>query len=46
MTLVSAMNTKDYPVIMGGILLTGVLVLVSSLLADIAYAFVVPRIRY
>lgn len=46
MTLVSAMNTKDYPVIMGGILLTGVLVLVSSLLADIAYAFVDPRIRY
>lgn len=46
MTLVSAMNTKDYPVIMGGILLTGILVLVSSLLADIAYAFVDPRIRY
>jgi peptide/nickel transport system permease protein len=46
LTLVSAMNAKDYPVIMGGILLTGVLVLISSVLADIAYAFVDPRIRY
>lgn len=45
-TLVNAMNTKDYPVIMGGILLAGVLVLVSNLLADIAYALVDPRIRY
>ena len=46
LTLVNAMNTKDYPVLMGGILLAGVLVLVSSLIADIAYAFVDPRIRY
>lgn len=46
LTLVNAMNTKDYPVLMGGILLAGMLVLVSSLLADIAYAFVDPRIRY
>jgi len=45
-TLVSAMNSKDYPVIMGGVLLTGVIVLLSSLIADIAYAFADPRIRY
>src|SRR6478752_743427 len=45
-TLVSAMNTKDYPVIMGGVLMTGVIVLFSSLIADVAYAFADPRIRY
>src|SRR6478735_1777079 len=45
-TLVSAMNTKDYPVIMGGVLMTGIIVLFSSLIADIAYAFADPRIRY
>ncbi|MGH2558831.1 MAG: ABC transporter permease [Thermomicrobiales bacterium] len=44
--LVEAMNTKDYPVIMGGILMTGILVLSSNLLADIVYSVVDPRIRY
>jgi peptide/nickel transport system permease protein len=44
--LVEAMKTKDYPVIMGGVLMTGVLVLVSSLIADILYAVADPRIRY
>jgi len=44
--LVEAMNTKDYPVIMGGVLMTGVIVLTSNLLADVAYAVVDPRIRY
>jgi peptide/nickel transport system permease protein len=45
-TLVEAMKTKDYPVIMGGVLMTGVLVLVSSLVADLLYAVADPRIRY
>ncbi|CAN5641528.1 oligopeptide ABC transporter permease AppB [soil metagenome] len=44
--LVEAMKTKDYPVIMGGVLMTGVLVLVSSLIADMLYAVADPRIRY
>jgi peptide/nickel transport system permease protein len=44
--LVEAMKTKDYPVIMGGVLMTGVLVLVSSLIADLLYAVADPRIRY
>jgi peptide/nickel transport system permease protein len=45
-TMVEAMNTRDYPLIMGGILVSGILVLVSSLLADIGYAMADPRIRY
>lgn len=46
LTLVNAMNTKDYPLLMGGILLSGIMVLLSSLIADIAYALADPRIRY
>lgn len=45
-TMVEAMNNRDYPVMMGGILLSGVTVLFSNLLADISYAFADPRIRY
>ena len=44
--MVGAMNTRDYPLMMGGVLLSGTLVLVSTLLADLAYAAVDPRIRY
>ncbi len=45
-TMVEAMNNRDYPVFMGGILLAGITVLVSNLLADIAYAMADPRINY
>jgi len=44
--MVSALNARDYPVIMGGILLSGILVLLSNLLADISYALADPRVRY
>ena len=44
--MVEAMNTRDYPLIMGGLLLSGILVLFSNLLADVAYALADPRIRY
>ncbi len=44
--MVSALNARDYPVIMGGILLSGILVLCSNLLADVSYALVDPRVRY
>ena len=46
LTLVTAMKTNDYPVIMGGILMSGILVLSCNLLTDIGYALVDPRIRY
>lgn len=37
---------RDYPVIMGGLVIGAVLTLVGNLIADIAYAYVDPRIRY
>ena len=46
LTMVNAMNTKDYPLMMGGILLSGIMVLLSSFIADVAYAVADPRIRY
>jgi peptide/nickel transport system permease protein len=44
--LVDSTAKRDYPMMMGGLLLSAVLVLFANLLADIAYAFVDPRIRY
>jgi peptide/nickel transport system permease protein len=41
-----AMTRRDYPVIMGLTLLFSVLTLLGQLIADIAYAFVDPRISY
>lgn len=43
---ISAVTQRDYPVIMGINFIAAVLVLLSNLLADVAYAFVDPRIRY
>lgn len=43
-TMVEAMNNSDYPVMMGGILLSGLTVLFSNLVADVAYALADPRI--
>ena len=39
-------TTRDYPVIMGVNFIVAVLVLLSNLLTDIAYAVVDPRVRY
>jgi ABC-type dipeptide/oligopeptide/nickel transport system permease component len=44
--MVEATAIRDYPVMMGGILMSGILVLFSNLLADVAYAVADPRIRY
>ncbi len=43
---VDASLQRDYPVIMGVALVTSVAIVVSNLMADIAYAFVDPRIRH
>lgn len=43
-TMVEATNNSDYPVMMGGILISAITVLVCNLLADVAYAFADPRI--
>jgi len=37
---------RDYPVIMGGLVIGAVLTLLGNLIADITYAYVDPRIRY
>jgi peptide/nickel transport system permease protein len=46
LTMVSATKGLDYPLLMGGVLVTGVVVLLSNLLVDVAYGVADPRIRY
>lgn len=43
---VTSISNRDYPVIMGTILLYAVFLVISNLLVDIVYAFLDPRIRY
>lgn len=43
---ISAITSREYPVIMGLNLFTSILVLVGNLVADILYAWADPRIRY
>jgi peptide/nickel transport system permease protein len=43
---VSAVFSRNYPVIMGITVLTALLIVIGNLLADIGYALVDPRIRY
>lgn len=41
-----AIFSRDYPVVMGTVILSAVLIIVGNLLADIAYAYADPRVRY
>jgi len=41
-----ATTTRDYPILMGITLISATMILLSNLLADVAYGFVDPRIRY
>jgi peptide/nickel transport system permease protein len=43
--LINAVDTRDYPVIMGATLIIGACVIVVNLLTDIAYAAIDPRIQ-
>ena len=43
---VTAMFTRDYPVLMGILLLGSAAVLLANLLADLVYGWLDPRIRY
>jgi peptide/nickel transport system permease protein len=43
--LVNAVETRDYPVIMGATLVVGACVIVVNLLTDITYAVIDPRIK-
>jgi peptide/nickel transport system permease protein len=46
LTLLTATNSEDVPLVMGVFSFIGVLSLVAHLVADITYAFLDPRIRY
>lgn len=39
-------STRDYPLIMGMVLISALLIVVSNLLTDLTYAAIDPRIRY
>jgi peptide/nickel transport system permease protein len=43
---VTAVGERDYPLVLGILLVFSVLVVFANLLADVAYAYVDPRIRY
>jgi ABC-type dipeptide/oligopeptide/nickel transport system permease component len=42
----NAINERDWPIVMGGVIIIVFLVMVINLLVDISYAFLDPRIRY
>ena len=44
--MVEAVFARDYEVIMGGLVLSALLTLLGNLIADIAYSYADPRIRY
>jgi peptide/nickel transport system permease protein len=41
-----AATSHDFPVLLGGTLVVGVATVIGSLVADIAYAVLDPRVRY
>jgi len=43
--MIEAINRRDYPVLQGGLLLLGTVVMTVNLLVDIAYGVINPRIR-
>lgn len=46
LTLLQAVQNEDLPLAMGALTFVGVLALIAHLVADVAYAFLDPRIRY
>ena len=44
--LIEAISRRDYPVLQGGVLLVGVMVMIVSLLVDVTYGIINPRIRH
>ena len=42
---VDALGMKEYPVLMGMMMFTGIFVIIGNLLADIAIAAIDPRVR-
>jgi peptide/nickel transport system permease protein len=46
MLVLSSINTQDYPLVQGVVLVMAVMVLLINLLVDLAYCWLDPRIRY
>lgn len=44
--LIEGINRRDYPVLQGGTLMIGAVVMTVNLLVDLAYGLINPRIRY
>jgi peptide/nickel transport system permease protein len=44
-TMLSAVISKDIPVLQGAVLLVGIIYMISTLLADVLIAFLNPRVR-
>jgi len=44
--MIEAIGRRDYPVLQGGILLLGCMVMVINLLVDVTYGIINPRIRH
>jgi dipeptide transport system permease protein len=44
--LIDGINRRDYPVLQGGTLLIGAMVMMVNLLVDLAYGLINPRIRH
>ncbi|ARB46637.1 ABC transporter permease [Alloalcanivorax xenomutans] len=44
--LLEAVSTRDYPVITGVFLVTGVVVMLVNLLVDLCYGYLDPKVRY
>jgi dipeptide transport system permease protein len=44
--LIDAISRRDYPVLQGGILLIGAIVMAVNLLVDLTYGFINPRMRH
>jgi dipeptide transport system permease protein len=44
--LIDGINRRDYPVLQGGTLLIGAIVMTVNLLVDVTYGFINPRIRH
>jgi ABC-type dipeptide/oligopeptide/nickel transport systems, permease components len=45
LTMVDAIGSRDYPLVVGAVIVGSVLVVVGSLLADLLYHLADPRLR-
>jgi peptide/nickel transport system permease protein len=45
-TIVDAISTRDYPLVMAASFFFAAMVVVANLVADVLYAIADPRIRY